>query len=338
MKRWLLVIVVQVGLMLFLTGAVAAHDELDRQYFTMKDSGGRIICRTAHRVTVGDRYLTSANRLYEVVKVNPLSKLQSSLWELWRFAQTAVKPHGPICIYHTHTDESFLPTEGVNSRKIRGGIVDVGTAIAKVFEEKGIPVVHSNKSHVPHDAMAYDRSRRTACQLLKQRPIALLDIHRDAVPRNEYLTMVDQQPTAKIQMVVGRQNPNFYACNAYAKQIKATVDRRYPGLIKGIFYGKGKYNQDLGPRCLLLECGTNTCSESEAMRGARIFAAAAVDALYRKAGGQASNIGSWRSFWIIALVITGVIGLFLLMNRRGLLSGLGREFGISDDQDDQDPK
>ena len=36
--------------------------------------------------------------------------------------------------------------------------------------------------HDPHDAMAYDRSRRTAAELLKKNPIALLDIHRDAVP------------------------------------------------------------------------------------------------------------------------------------------------------------
>jgi stage II sporulation protein P len=356
MKRWLMIITVQVGLMFLVGGAVAAQDELDRQYFTMKDTGDRIICRTAQRVVVGDRYLNSANRLYEVVKVkglvarvrivgsqakakdNPLARLQSSLWELWQDAQSAVRPQGPICIYHTHTDESYLPTEGVNSRKVRGGIVDVGSAIAKAFEEKGIPVVHSNTSHVPHDGMAYDRSRRTAVQLLKQRPRVLLDIHRDAVPRSEYLTMVDQRPTAKIQMVVGRQNPNFQACNEYAKQVKAAVDQRYPGLIKGIFYGKGKYNQDLGPRCLLLECGTNTCSEAEAMRGARAFAAAATNVLYRAAGNRSSNMGSWRSFWIITLVVAGVIGFFLLINRRGLATSIGREFGGPDEHTDRDEK
>jgi stage II sporulation protein P len=353
MKRWLMVIIVQVSLVLLLAAAVGAQDELDRQFFTLKDSGGRIICRTAQQVVVGDRYLNSANRLYEVTKVNRLAaqvkvvttqakpkslfdQARSSLLELWQ-AQTAVKPRGPICIYHTHTDEAYLPTEGVSSEKVRGGVVDVGTAIAKEFEIKGIPVVHSTTSHVPHDALAYDRSRRTAVQLLKQQPPVILDVHRDAVPKEEYLTRINNRPTAKIQLVVGRQNPNFQACNEYAKRVKATVDRKCPGLIKGIYYGKGKYNQDLGPRSLLLECGTNTCSETEARRGGRIFAAAATDVLYGSAGNWSSNMGSWRSIWIVVLAVGGIIGFFLLINRRGL-SSIGREFGGPDDGADHDKK
>jgi stage II sporulation protein P len=344
MKRWLMIITVQFGLLLLLAASVGAHDELDGHFYTLKDAGGRIICRTAHRVVVGDRYLNGANRLYEVIRINRLearvkpikvksrslfSRALSSLMELWS-AQTAVKPRGPVCIYHTHTDEAYLPTEGVNSGKVRGGVVDVGTVITKELESKGIPCVHSISSHVPHDAMAYDRSRRTAAQLLKHRPAVMLDIHRDAVPRREYLTTVGQQSTAKIQLVVGRQNPNFQACNDFAQRVKAAVDRKCPGLIKGIFYGKGKYNQDLGPQTMLLECGTNTCSKAEAIRGGRIFAAAAANVLYGSAGNRSRNSGSWRSFWIIALVVAGIIGFFLLINRRGLTS-IGREFGGSDD-------
>jgi stage II sporulation protein P len=353
MKRWLIVIAAQFSLVLLLAAAVGAQDELDRQFFTLKDSGGRIICRTAQRVVSGDRYLNSANRLYEVTKVNKLvaqvkivstkakpkslfAQAQSALLELWK-TQTAVKTRGPICIYHTHTDEAYLPTEGVSSEKVRGGVVDVGTAIAKAFEEKGIPVIHSTTSNVPHDAMAYDRSRRTAVQFLKQQPPVILDVHRDAVPKAEYLTRVGNKPTAKIQLVVGRQNPNFYANNEYAKRVKDAVNRKCPGLVKGIFYGKGKYNQDLGPRALLLECGTNTCSEAEAIRGGRIFAAAATDVLYGSAGNWSSNMGSWRSMWIIVLAVGGIIGFFLLINRRGLTS-IGREFGGSDDSTDRDKK
>jgi stage II sporulation protein P len=351
MKRWLIVIAAQFSLVLLLAAAVGAQDELDRQFFTLKDSGGRIICRTAHQVTRGDRYLNSANRLYEVTKVNKLvaqvrivkvkpkslfAQAQSFLLEMWQ-AQTAVKQRGPICIYHTHTDEAYLPTEGVNSRKVRGDIVDVGTAIAKAFEAKGIPVVHSTTSHVPHDAMAYDRSRRTAAQLLKQQPPVILDVHRDAVPKDEYLTRISNKPTAKIQIVVGRQNPNFQANNEYAKRVKDVVNRKCPGLVKGIFYGKGKYNQDLGPRALLLECGTNTCSEAEAARGGRIFAAAASDVLYGSAGNWSSNMGSWRSLWIIMLVVGGMLGFYLLINRRGLTS-IKREISGSDDGKDQDQK
>ncbi|HYH02150.1 MAG TPA: stage II sporulation protein P, partial [Bacillota bacterium] len=161
------------GILLFsVSMAALGQVELDKQFFVLKDAGGKIICRTAHRVVPGDRYLNSENRLYEVIKVSKtvalvkpvkeaaakrktlFSQAVSSLTDLWK-ARTAAKARGPVCIYHTHTDEAYLPTEGVNSKKVRGGIVDVGEAVAKAFEEQGVPVVHSKASHVPHDAMAY---------------------------------------------------------------------------------------------------------------------------------------------------------------------------------------
>jgi stage II sporulation protein P len=344
------------GLILLLACSTAlfAQEELDGKYFTLKDSGGRIVCRTAHRVVVGDRYLNSGNRLYEVVRsvgmtawVKPVSdgeaksslfsQVQKAIEADWHgyFSKTALKSHGPICIYHTHTDESYLPTQGVNSEKVRGGVVGVGDALAKSFEEKGIPVDHSKTSHVPHDAMAYDRSRRTAAQMLKDQPPVLLDVHRDAVPKDEYTMLINNKPTARVQLVVGRENPNFQANNEYAKRVKNVVDKQYPGLVKGIFYGKGKYNQDLGPRAMLLECGTNTNSENEAIRGVQLFAEAGSNVLYGSAGNWASNRGSLRSVFLIVLAAAVAIGLFFLLNRRGLAS-IGREFGGDRGNDDPD--
>lgn len=354
MKRWILSGLVGLLLLLACSAALLAHEELDEKYFTLKDSTGRIICRTAHRVVMGDRYLNSGNRLYEVVRVrgvtawvkqvsrgnaksNLFSQVQKGIEADWHgyFSKAAIKSHGPICIYHTHTDESYLPTQGVNSEKVHGGVVGVGDALAKSFEEEGIPVDHSKTSHVPHDAMAYDRSRRTAAQLLKERPPVLLDVHRDAVPKDEYTMVIDNKPTARVQLVVGRENPNFQANNEYAKRVKDVVDKKYPGLVKGIFYGKGKYNQDLGPRAMLLECGTNTNSEAEAIRGVQLFAAAGSNVLYSSAGNWASNRGSLRSVFLILLAAAGAIGIFFLLNRRGL-SSIGREFGGDRGNDDPD--
>lgn len=348
MKHWQLSISIFVIMFFSISMAAFGQIELDKQFFVLKDAGGRVICRTAHRVFPGDRYLNSENRLYEVTRISKTVALVKPVKEtaakrktlfsqatgFWK-TQTAAKAKGPICIYHTHTDEAYLPTEGTNSKKVRGGIVDVGEAMAKALEEQGIPVVHSKTSHVPHDAMAYDRSRRTAAQFLKQQPQVILDIHRDAVPREEYTTQINNKSTAKIQIVVGRENPNFQANNEFAKQIKAAVDKKYPGLVKGIFYGKGKYNQDLGPSAMLLECGSNTNSKEEAIRGSRVFVAAAKDVLYGGAGSQGVNRSSWRNIFIVMAALAGGIGIFFALNRRGLGS-LAREFGGNDNGDDQD--
>lgn len=352
MKRWFLILTILIMVVSSL-GNARAEIELDGKFVTLKDEKGRVITRTAHQVSIGDEYLTSNNGLYRVTKVEGeiatarlvrkerlkaesrtgLRALINNLSQM----RAEVKDKGPIAIYHTHSDESYVPTDGKSSQKGNGGIFRVGEALTKAFEQNGIPVVHDKSSHDPHDALAYDRSRRTAAQLLKKQPSCILDVHRDAVPPEEYSKIINGKGVTKVQLVVGRENPNFKANNDFAKQVKAVVDKKYPGLIKGIFYGTGKYNQDLGPRTLLLEFGTHTNSRDSAERGAAIFAEAASDVLYGAAGAGFINRGSLQSlFWIIVAVVGG-IGLFFLINRGGL-KGIGKEFAGAVGEERLDPE
>lgn len=353
-----------IGLIALVLGSISgiafAENELNGKYFTLKDQRGLVITRTAHQVFMGDEYLNSRNQLYKVVKIQnntalvklvrteKLSAALSMQWhQIWKnlisldFLKGEVRQRGPIGIYHTHSDESYIPGDGISSKRGRGGIFQVGDSLTRAFEENGIPVVHSKIPHDPHDASAYDRSRRTAVQLLRNRPSTLIDVHRDSVPPAEYHKVVNNTPITKVQIVVGRQNPNFQANNAFAKQIKASVDRKYPGMIKGIFYGKGKYNQDLGPRSILLEFGADKNSKGSAERGARIFAAAAKDVVYGASGAGFINRGSIRSLFLIVAAFVGGVGLFLLMNRRGL-KNIGKEFtgaiGETESNKDKDQK
>ena len=150
-----------------------------------------------------------------------------------------------MAIYHTHSAESYVPTDGRSSIRGNSGIFKVGESLGQALQKRGVNVIHDKTSHEPHDAMAYDRSRRTAVELLKKNPIALIDLHRDAVPADEYAGEINNTSVTKAQLVVGRQNPNMKANEAFAYQLKSVVDKKYPGFIKGIFYADGKYNQDL---------------------------------------------------------------------------------------------
>lgn len=337
---WVIVLILfSVGLGPFIA-SVQAQEELDGTFTTLMTSDEKIIARTAHRAFVGDRYLDSEDQLFEVYKISGTTAYCKMVSEKGGLGLVSgaiaritslltartTRPNGPVAIYHTHSAESYLPTDGKSSKEGRGGIIDVGDTLAKAFRKNGIPAVHSDTEHIPHDALAYDRSRRTAVQLLRQkRPSVLLDVHRDAVPREEYATEINGQGVTKIQLVVGRENPNFEASNTFAKQIKKTVNRKYPGFIKGIFYGKGKYNQDLTPKLMLLEFGTNTNSKESAERAADIFAASAKDVFQGTIGLGLTNRGSWRSlFWIVA-ALAGGVGLFILINR-GSLKDIGKEF------------
>ncbi|HHY46215.1 MAG TPA: hypothetical protein GX506_02840, partial [Firmicutes bacterium] len=189
-----------------------------------------------------------------------------------------------IATYHTHSDESYIPTDGAEAIEPRGGIYKVGAAATSTLERYGVNVDHSYAVHLPHDGAAYERSRRTAIQLLKAAPDAIFDIHRDAAPLEQYATTIEGKPGARIMIVLGRENPNMAANEQFAWSIKNLADKEFPGLIRGIFYGAGGYNQDLSPRALLFEVGSQENSRYAAERGAASLTEALPRLLYGIAG------------------------------------------------------
>ncbi|MGE5550950.1 MAG: stage II sporulation protein P [Bacteroidota bacterium] len=327
-----------------------AEEERSKGYYTMVDKDtGQVICRTGIVIYPGDQYLTGNNLLYRVVRLDGdtayaeylgREELSAALppergWLARAFdgvagflglAQGGGKS-GPVAIYHTHSDESYIPTDGAASTPGFGGIYRVGKSLAERLMRGGVRAIHSEANHNPHDGLAYERSRRTATDLLKQSPAALLDVHRDAAPRQEYADQVNSQGVTKVQIVLGRSNPNLKANEAFARRLKAVVDRKYPGLIKGIYYGHGKYNQDLSPRALLLEMGAQSNARESAERGAMIFAAAAESLVGAGPAGRSREAsGAWRSVLYVLGGVLVVAVIFLLLNS-GSFSGASRNLG-----------
>lgn len=312
------------------------------EFFTVVDeSTGEEVFHTARMVYVGDMYQTQDNRMYEVVAVEGFrgkAKLlgieaieEPSAWFpafLESFGTAGLMPaireaqggkNVRISLYHSHSDESYLPSDGASSIRDNGGIFRVGEALAQSLERNGVQAQQSKRSHDPHDKKSYQRSRRTAQEMLRQQnPNALLDIHRDALERRFYTAKVQGRELAQIQFVVGRQNPNMRSNKQFAQELKAAADKKYPGLVKGIFFGRGSYNQELSPRALLLEMGTHKNTRAEAKDGANLFAevissylgAAAPNSA---AGFQRENTAGRNSLLFILglLVVGGIVYLFL---------------------------
>lgn len=239
---------------------------------------------------------------------------------------------GPIGIYHSHNAESYVETSDEEFKVPLGDVVEVGRALKQALEEQGYNVIHSENSHLPHDGGAYQRSRATVRELLDQGAVALIDVHRDAIPADAYRTEVEGENMTKIRLVVGRQNPNQEANLQLAKNIKAIADEQYPGLVKGIFNARGNYNQDIGPRTILLEFGTHETSLDEAIRStkyvAEVFPAAA--GLAPGSGGAADAIGgaAWRSvFWVVLIAAAGLFG-YLWINEGSVQGAWNRIRGF----------
>lgn len=260
--------------------------EESQDYFTVYLSDGTVLFKIGRRIYVGDQYISQDNKKYIVTQVNTSKKIAIAKFvedvelpdvsallfnaSVSAFAQDKDKTIG---IYCTHTDESYLPSDGKASIKGKGGILDVARKLGETLRNKGIKAIVDTTSHDPHDAGAYRRSRQTAFKIIKEhRPVALFDLHRDAVPKEEYITRLNNQEITKVRIVVGRSNQNRQANEAFAYRIKAVADKQYPGLIKDIFIGKGSYNQELHPQSLLLEFGTYDHTKERALRSASLFA------------------------------------------------------------------
>ena len=256
-------------------------------YFTMRGKAdGTVILRTARILHACNEFLDSENRHFRVVIIDEDTAWAELLGTGGRKTglREGALPAGPdlpvqeengqpkVGIYHSHGAESYVTSDGTESIDQGGGIIDVGDTLSRSLEEQGVAVVHSTEPHVPHDAGAYNRSRRTAEELVfRENTDMIIDVHRDAVPAEEYETEVNGEPVTQILLVVGEQNQTSDNNWQLAQDLKGIADERYPGLVKGILAAPGSFNQDLSPQSILIEVGAAENNKEEAERAVTLF-------------------------------------------------------------------
>lgn len=360
MKKLICVLTLMLALMLALpvtaraeaaqsVSTQAPEADADENVWTIYDEDGQYLTSIYGRVYLDDEYISSDNRLYRIIEVDDSKRTavaqyigQESLIEPDNEAVATVAQESKrlIGIYSTHSDESYIPTDGAESKEKDAGIYDVDEALKKALEERGIEVELDTTTHLPHDAGAYRRSRSTAARLLKSQPAALLDIHRDGIPDpDEYVQKIEDEDATKVRLLVGKSNPNADANRKFAKQIKATADEMYPDLIKDIYIGKGDYNQELAPRAILLEFGTHTIKKERAIKSATYMADvlervlfgstakaegaanADADAAGAETTAEAGGSGAaWGILWVVGIALAAIVGYGLIAT--GSFSGM----------------
>ena len=360
MKKLICVLTLMLALMLALpvtaraeaaqsVSTQAPEADADENVWTIYDEDGQYLTSIYGRVYLDDEYISSDNRLYRIIEVDDSKRTavaqyigQESLIEPDNEAVATVAQESKrlIGIYSTHSDESYIPTDGAESKEKDAGIYDVDEALKKALEERGIEVELDTTTHLPHDAGAYRRSRSTAARLLKSQPAALLDIHRDGIPDpDEYVQKIEGEDATKVRLLVGKSNPNADANRKFAKQIKAAADEMYPDLIKDIYIGKGDYNQELAPRAILLEFGTHTIKKERAIKStdymadvlervlfgstakAEGAANADADAAGSETTAEAGGSGAaWGILWVVGIALAAIVVYGIITT--GRFSGL----------------
>ncbi|MGE5654414.1 MAG: stage II sporulation protein P, partial [Bacillota bacterium] len=305
---------------------------------------GEVLLSTSIEVQVGDQFLNEDNKLYEVVSLDAQRAVMKQIGtvDLSSFTRPSSTTadgeaipvqarQGTVGIYHTHGWESYRPSDGKDQTVGRGGIFDVGDAMAAGFKDRGLKVERSTTQE-----RSYNTSRRTALDLLKTGSDLIIDVHRDTGPATQYYYNIDGQPATKALLVVGRQNPNMEVNKELAYRVKGAADSSQPGLIRGIYMAQGNYNQDLSPRAMLVEFGSSANLKEAASRSAYSLAGVITELLFPPAAPSApvapgagaqttpgaarpqssatERRAAWRSYLAWAALILVMVGGFLLIN------------------------
>lgn len=185
-----------------------------------------------------------------------------------------------ILIYHTHSQETFADSrEGA----VEDSIVGMGDTLAEILEEQyGYRVLHDTGVYDLRDGVldrsaAYDYARASIEEILEENPSieVIIDLHRDGVEGEKFVTEIDGKPTSMIMFFNGisrdsqgnplswLQNPHIRENLAFSLQLELKAREQYPGFTRNIYLKAQRYNLHLRPRSLLIEAGTqlNTVEE-----------------------------------------------------------------------------
>ena len=242
-------------------------------------------------IEIGDNYLSKDYNFYEIVYIDTNTKTA-----LAKFIKRVERPkvdkglglrpiksqERVICMYMTHNDESYVPTDGVESIYGNGGIKDVALAFKSELEKKLINVYFDDTLHIPHDTLAYSRSEVTAKNLnSKYNPDAIFDIHRDGTSRRFYVSNVDGKERGRVRMVIGKSNPNRDLNEEFATYLMAVGNEMYPWLFTDIYYGNGHYNQAIDSKAILFEMGSHLVEKELEIESMKELADVVSTALYQ---------------------------------------------------------
>jgi stage II sporulation protein P len=265
-----------------------------QDYYTVFDENGNEICSRGEEVEVGDAYISYDNKKYKIIEVDETTKKCKAQFieevqlpnmkQEDNVASIFLQQEKRAGLYITHNDESYILSDGTESIFGAGGIHDVARAFATALRNEGFIVQLDETLHLPHDNIAYTRSRPTAQKLEREfNPDVLFDVHRDGAPRSIYDTVVGGEPMSAVRLVVGQGNPNFEENYQFALEVKALGDEWYPGLVKDIYLGARSYNQDLNPQALLLEFGSEQIEKELVLKSVVPFANVINGVLQRRA-------------------------------------------------------
>ena len=194
-----------------------------------------------------------------------------------------------IIIFHTHTCESYTPTEQyqyVSTGNYR--TTDLNYTVARVADELekylinyGYSVIHDKSYHdYPAYNGSYDRSLITVQNLLEsyQDTDVVIDLHRDAIGDNTYAPKVKigEDYCARLMFVIGTdggglKHDNWRNNLKFAIKVVQKGNELYPGLFKPVIVRNSRYNHQVANAACIIEVGATGNTLEECLNSMKYF-------------------------------------------------------------------
>ena len=195
-----------------------------------------------------------------------------------------------ITIFHTHTCESYTPTEQYNYQQTGNfRTTDLNYSVARVGDELtnylmgyGFNVIHDKTYHdYPAYTGSYTRSKTTVENILKSNPSdIIIDLHRDAIgSKSNYdpSVKIGEDTAAQLMFVIGTNggglyHPNWQSNLKFAIELQQKANEIYPGLFKTMIVRNSRYNQHLGKAACIIEVGATGNTLEQCMNSMKYLA------------------------------------------------------------------
>ena len=178
-----------------------------------------------------------------------------------------------ILIYHTHSCESYTPSEKYQYKKTGNfrttdknySVIRVGNELEAQLKTYGYKVIHDESYHdYPSYSGSYANSLKTITKLLdeNENTDVVIDLHRDAIGDSTYAPTVKigEEYAAQLMFVIGGNEGSIkhetWTQNLkFAIKVQEKANELYPGLFKPIILRGSGYNQHVAKAASIIEVG-----------------------------------------------------------------------------------
>lgn len=186
-----------------------------------------------------------------------------------------------VYIYNTHQSEAYASGETV---------MDAAAILGNALEEKGIHVVLETAdfgAYANSKGWDYNQSYAVSNAYLNDALVTyggfdmIIDLHRDAIPREASYLDTGDKTYAKLMPVIGGLSENAPMITERASTLSDIMNAKVHGIMRSTMTREAWYNQQVSDKTILIECGGDVNPFEEVKNSMEVLAEGIYEVLMR---------------------------------------------------------